>query len=88
MTYVPQQLDPLTSSVNYPPELFNPSLLVAARKIYSSYQKTHSDNPRRPTGVAIHQGTCRGQLVFRGKPILLPYECFVPFEQIEATESN
>lgn len=86
MTYASQQqIDNSTSSVKYP-ELSNPSLLVAAREIYSSYQKIHSENPRRPTGVVIHQETHRGQLVFRGKPVLLPHECFVPFEQIEATE--
>lgn len=82
-----QQIDHSTSSVKYP-ELANPSLLVAAREIYSSYQKIHSENPRRPIGVAINQETYRGQLVFRDRPVLLPHECFIPFEQLEATELN
>jgi hypothetical protein len=87
VTYVSQQIDHSTSSTKYP-ETFDPSLLVAAQKIYSSYRKTHSENFRPPVGVVIHQETCRGQLVFRENPVLLPHERFVPFEQIEFTESN
>lgn len=91
MTYVsPQQTDDLasdpTSNTTYS-ESFSLSLVMAARGIYSNYCKTHSEKSRRPVvGVVIHQETGRGQLVFQGKPVLLPKEHFVPFEQISSAE--
>ena len=42
---------------------------------------------KRPFGVAIDKDTYRGQLVFREKPILLPGECFVNINQLEAEAS-
>ncbi|WP_410223362.1 hypothetical protein [Limnospira platensis] len=38
---------------------------------------------RRPSGVAINSRSYRSLLLFSPKPILLPGECFIPFEQIE-----
>lgn len=80
--------------VNYPassPEQsasLHPSVLIVAREIYTSYCKTHTEDPRRPVGAVIGRNNHRGQLVFKGKPILLPHECFVPFEEIAAAEAE
>lgn len=65
------------------PELLDPTVLRAARQIYQVYYTVHPDIQQRPLGVAIHRRTQRGQLIFRRKPILLPQECFVPFNQLE-----
>ena len=66
------------------PRLIDPSLLRAARQIYRSYYEVHPDLSGRPLGVAIHKAHYRGKLIFAGKPILLPDECFVPISQIES----
>jgi hypothetical protein len=62
----------------------DPSLLRVARNVYLAYLQVHSDNMTRPAGVAISPRNYRGQLIFRRQPILLPGECFIPFEQIES----
>lgn len=72
-----------TESVDFS-ALLDSSLLQAARQIYRDYYEVHPDQVQRPIGVAIDRFTLRGQLVFRRKPILLPQECFVPLNQIEA----
>jgi hypothetical protein len=66
------------------PILLDPSVLRAARQIYRTYYEVHPEVTQRPFGVAIDRFTHRGKLIFRGKPILLPQECFVPFSQLEA----
>jgi hypothetical protein len=66
------------------PQLLDPTLLRAARLLYRAYQEVHRERMDRPVGVAINRLTHRGQLIFRGKPILLFTESFVPFEQIES----
>lgn len=66
------------------PQLIDPTLLRAARLLYRAYQEVHRERMDRPVGVAINRLTHRGQLIFRGKPILLFTESFVPFEQIES----
>lgn len=63
--------------------LLDPNLLKAARHIYRTYYEVHPDDPQRPLGVAISRKSCRGKLIFNGKPILLPHECFIPLNQIE-----
>ena len=65
------------------PTLLDPGLLQAARQIYQTYRAVHPDRVQRPLGVAISRYTYRGKLIFHGKPILLPQECFLPLEQIE-----
>ncbi len=64
--------------------LLDPALLQAARTIYRTYYEVHPDQVQRPSGIAIDRFTHRGKLIFGGKPILLPQECFVPLNQIEA----
>lgn len=66
------------------PKLLDPSILKAARKIYRAYLEVHPEHSQRPLGVALDRFTYRGQVIFAGKPILLPDECFVPFEQMES----
>lgn len=90
--YTSQQSPPRASvdtRVNSRPEhvdfsaLLDPSLLQAARYIYRTYYEVHPDQVQRPLGVALDRYTHRGKLIFAGKPILLPQECFVPVNQIE-----
>lgn len=67
-----------------PTTFFDPALVKAARKIYRTYCNLNSQLNRKPFGVAIDRDSYRGQLVFKNKPILLPKECFIPIDQIEA----
>ncbi len=73
-----------TSAVPSSAAFFDPTLIKAARKIYRTYCNLNSQVNRKPCGVAINRENYRGQLVFREKPILLPGECFIPINQIEA----
>lgn len=62
----------------------DPTLIRSARLIYETYFAVHPDIDR-PLGVAINRITHRGKIIFTGKPVLLPQECFVPFELIESS---
>jgi hypothetical protein len=64
--------------------LLDPGLIRSARIIYTTYYEVHPELVQRPLGVAIDRFTHRGKLIFSGKPVLLPQECFVPFSQIES----
>ena len=64
--------------------LFDPSIIRAARQIYRTYYEVHPDFHEKPIGVAIHKSNHRGKLIFGGKPVLLPEECFVPLAQLES----
>ena len=66
------------------PGWLDPNLLRAARNLYLAYLEVHSEDLRRPSGVAVSPDRYRGQLIFGRKPILLPGEYFIPFEQIES----
>jgi hypothetical protein len=68
-------------------DMITASLLQAARAIYESYRKTHVE-PQLPLGVAINRQTQRGHLIFTGKPVLLPQECFIPLTQLETPEEE
>ena len=83
MDYVSQELEDNGTSVEVP-ILIDPSLLRAARQIYRNYCVLHAKLTKRPFGVAIHQNSHRGQLIFRDSPILLPGECFISVKQLEA----
>ncbi|MBD2742084.1 hypothetical protein [Coleofasciculus sp. FACHB-1120] len=84
MVYASQQrLENRTERIDIP-VLLDPSIVRAARQIYRTYSEVHPDRIQRPLGVAIDRYTYRGKLIFAGKPILLPQECFVPFSQIES----
>lgn len=66
------------------PMLLDPALLRAARQIYRTYSEVHPDRVQSARGVAINRFHHRGQLIFSEKPILLPEEYFVPFNEIES----
>lgn len=64
--------------------LLDPALLQSARQIYRTYYEVHPEQLQRPIGVAIDRYSHRGKLIFGGKPVLLPKECFVPISHIES----
>lgn len=66
------------------PRLLDPGILRSARQIYHTYYEVHPKITQRPLGIAIHRFTHRGKLIFSGKPILLPQECFIPLNQLES----
>ena len=66
------------------PELLDPNLLKAAKEIYHTYCYFHIKLNKPPIGVAIDRKTHRGQLLFTKRPILLPWENFIPIHQIES----
>ena len=77
-----QQYSP-TDEEKFP--VFLDSILVRiAKQIYQTYCTHHSRMTRRPLGVAIDRQTCRGQVIFGIRPILLPAERFVSFDQLES----
>lgn len=63
---------------------FDPSLVKAARNIYRSYCNLNFALDHPPKGIVINRDSHRGQLAFNSKPVLLPRECFIPLQQIEA----
>ena len=88
MVYVSQQqpkqaASPMGDDTDFS-VLLDPGLIRAARSIYTTYYEVHPELMQRPLGVAISRLTYRGKLIFSGKPVLLPQECFVPFSQIES----
>ncbi len=64
--------------------LLDPGILRAARQIYRTYYEVHPNLTERPIGIAIDRYSYRGQLIFGQKAVLLPRECFVPLQQLEA----
>ena len=62
----------------------DPILIQAAKGIYRTYSDSNSHIDRKPLGVVLNKETLKGQLVFRLQPILLPGECFIKINQIEA----
>lgn len=65
------------------PALLDPIAIRSARQIYRAYTQNHGEGTKRPVGVAIDRYTHRGHLIFGQKPVLLPYECFIPLSQLE-----
>ncbi|MEB3338738.1 MAG: hypothetical protein VKJ46_14810 [Leptolyngbyaceae bacterium] len=78
-----QRTDNKTAQTDIP-VLLDPSLLRAARQIYRTYYESQTESFPRPLGVAIDRNSHRGKLIFARKPILLPQEHFIPFNQLEA----
>ena len=78
-----QQVEVNVNSGNVPalPDL---DILKTARNIYRIYYEVHPNISQRPLGVVINRNNHRGKLIFSHKPVLLPAECFVPFNQIES----
>lgn len=83
----PQGVDPYGAAPaqsSLPPYLMDPSLLRAARHLYRQFYEVHPDVVDRPLGIAINRYNYRGKLIFGKRPILLPQECLIPFEQIQS----
>ncbi|MBV8883225.1 MAG: hypothetical protein JO235_04395 [Chroococcidiopsidaceae cyanobacterium CP_BM_RX_35] len=66
------------------PALVDPTVLRVARQIYHTYCEVNPNLVQRTTGVIVNQLTHRGLLTFCSKPVLLPQECFITLNQIEA----
>ena len=79
-----QQFGQPTNFYRPAPNLLDPALLQAARKLYRSFYEANPDVVQRPSGVALNRYNHRGKLIFGRKPILLPQESFIPFEQVQA----
>lgn len=56
-------------------------LLAAAQSIYNLYQQVHGVKAV-PAGVAVNRQTLRGYVLFTSQPVLLPQECFIPYEHL------
>ncbi|MGC9527235.1 MAG: hypothetical protein ACP5D7_17015 [Limnospira sp.] len=84
MVYAPKSALQYAIAPQQSPDLPDPQLLRVARQIYHAYLEVHARRMRRPFGVAIHSRSYRGLLIFSARPILLPGERFIPFEQIES----
>lgn len=69
------------------PNLLDPNLLKSATSIYETYCHFRRQLNKPPVGVAIDRKTHRGQLLFTKHPILLPWENFIPMEQIKSKVS-
>lgn len=62
----------------------DPTLLQVAQHVYRTFFEVHPDYPSKPLGVVINQMNLRAQLIFKGKPILLMQECFIPLNQLDS----
>lgn len=82
-----QQLDSLSDAENFM-SLVDPYLLNAARHIYQKCYEIHPEKAEQTQGIAINRETYRGQLIFNEKPILLPWESFIPSEELVNNESS
>lgn len=57
-------------------------LVNAARYIYQRCYEIYPEKAEQMQGVAIDRATYRGQLIFKERPILLPWESFITFEEL------
>ena len=64
----------------------DPVLLQAARLLYYIYLEIPHLQTRRPLGVVINRETYRSLLIFKGTPVLLPQEYFLPLDYIESQQ--
>lgn len=82
----------MVQQLNSIPETFTPSfdssLLQAAQHIYHKCYEVYPQKAEQMQGIAIDRETYQGQLIFKEKPILLPWETFIPSTELEteATE--
>ncbi|NBD34005.1 MAG: hypothetical protein GVY17_13820 [Cyanobacteria bacterium] len=81
-----QQLDSTLETQTFT-ALIDPYLLSAARHIYQKCYEVYPEKAEQTSGVAIDRETYRGQLIFKDKPILLPWESFIPSEELQTDES-
>lgn len=60
----------------------DPYLVKAAQHIYQKCYEVYPERAEQTQGIAINRETYRGQLIFQDNPILLPWESFIPYEQL------
>lgn len=61
----------------------DPGVVQAAQYLYRLYTQAYPNPEKTPIGVAINPENYRGEVCSRRpRPILLPGECFVPFNQL------
>lgn len=85
MTYAHQQSGTVLETPRARIDASHAPILASARTAYHTYRNAHLEF-EAPLGVAVDCNTFRGQLIFSAQPILLPHECFVTLEQLEAVE--
>ncbi|MGB7414152.1 MAG: hypothetical protein WA902_08075 [Thermosynechococcaceae cyanobacterium] len=85
MTYAHQQSGTVLETPRVTIDASQAPILASARAVYHTFRKTHLEF-EAPLGVAVDRNTFRGQLIFATQPILLPHECFVTLEQLQAQE--
>ena len=84
MAHAPARNNRSTQTRQTSRKLFDPALINAARKIYCTYCNLNTQSNKRAFWVVIDRESCKGQLIFKGNPILLPGECFIAINLIEA----
>ncbi|HHP7231329.1 MAG TPA: hypothetical protein ACFCUY_10790 [Xenococcaceae cyanobacterium] len=60
------------------------TLIQAAKRIYRTYYRINSKISKQPYGVAIDKDSLRGHIIFKERPVLLPGECFIRLNELEA----
>jgi hypothetical protein len=61
----------------------DPSLVIAARKMYRTFYEVHPEVAELPLGIAIDRYSYRGKLIFARMPALLPQETFLELAVID-----
>ncbi|QDZ38786.1 hypothetical protein FRE64_01815 [Euhalothece natronophila Z-M001] len=82
-----QQVNSIPETEKFQP-LFDPYLLQRAQHIYEKCYEIYPKKAEQMQGIAINRETYRGQLIFKEKPILLPWETFIPSEELEIEVSD
>ncbi|WP_298614934.1 hypothetical protein [uncultured Thermosynechococcus sp.] len=62
-------------------ETVDTPLLATAQSIYNLYQQVHGAKTV-PAGVVVNRQTLRGYVLFTSQPVLLPQECFIPYDHL------
>jgi hypothetical protein len=83
VVYIAEAIDNQIQQPSYT-SILKPAIIRAARQIYQTYCRLHSELTKEPIGVAVNPKTHRGQLLFTEKPVLLPGECFVPMNELDS----
>ncbi|NES81138.1 MAG: hypothetical protein F6K10_06865 [Moorea sp. SIO2B7] len=83
MVYLSEEQDDYKDQENVP-VLIAPEILRIARQIYRTYYEINNQRTKQPIGIVVDRYTFRGHLIFSNKPVLLPWEYFVPLSQIES----
>ncbi|ERN41762.1 hypothetical protein KR51_00016110 [Rubidibacter lacunae KORDI 51-2] len=82
----PQPTDPTTEIATASdaelPVLVDPMTLHLARELYQQCYDIYPARAESSRGVAVRQDTHRAHIILSSKPVLLPWERFVPSHQL------